>query len=103
MFKTRLRFKSFSRRAKWVIYPTAAIAWVNFVLFVAVATHTGGDALNGYTRAGHYFVCEHGTCTEVSAHFWRYSYWHATLSFIFILLVFAQTALFLNIGDIAFE
>jgi len=52
------------------------IAVVNFVSFIAVSTAHGGDALNGYKHAGHYFVCAHGGCAEVSRQFWWYSWSH---------------------------
>lgn len=101
--KTRLKFRSFSKRAKWVIYLTAALAMINFLTFVAGSLYLGGDALNGYVRAGHYFVCAHGGCAEVSSTIWHYSRWHAMASFGGILLVFAEMALFLNTGDIDWE
>ena len=67
--KTRLKFVSHSKRAKWIIYPTVAL--------VAI--------------------------TEVSGSLWRYSWWHAVTAMGGILLVMAETALFLNTGDIQFE
>lgn len=101
--KTRIKFRSYSKRAKWVIYPTAWLAAANFFAFVAGSMYLGGDALNGFIRAGHYFLCAHGSCVEVSKAVWRYSYWHAITATGGILLVVAETALFLNTGDIDFE
>jgi len=101
--KTRLKFRAYSKRAKRVIYPTAALAILNFIAFVLGSLHLGGDALNGYVRAGHYFVCAHGGCFEVSSAVWHYSYWHAWTAIGGIFLVMAETALFLNTGDIAWE
>ncbi|HEY6451515.1 MAG TPA: hypothetical protein VIX87_02830 [Steroidobacteraceae bacterium] len=98
--KTSLKFTAYSRRAKYVLYPTAAFALVTFFAFVIGSIHFGGDALNGYVRAGHYFLCAHGSCAEVSSAIWHYSYWHAWASIGGILLVLAETALFLNTGDI---
>ena len=92
--KTSLKFTAFSKRAKWVIYLVMTLAMVNFFAFVVGSAYLGGDALNGYVRAGHYFVCAHGGCAEVSSAIWRYSYWHAYACFGGILLVFAVTALF---------
>jgi hypothetical protein len=101
--KTSLKFRGCSKRAKWIIYPTVALVTINFFTFIAASVHLGGDALNGYIKAGHYFLCAHGRCTEVSSSIWRYSWWHAVSALGGILLVFAETALFLNTGDIQFE
>ena len=101
--KTSLKFRSFSKRAKWVVYPTVAVATTNFFSFIFGSLYFGGDALNGYVKTGHFFLCAHGACTEVSSTVWHYSYWHAVSAFGGILLVLAETALFLNTGDIAFE
>lgn len=96
----RHRFQSYSPRAKWVLYPTVALALINFLAFIIGLLYLGGDALNGYVRAGHYFLCAHGQCVETSRAIWRYSYWHTLAALGGILLVFAETALFLNTGDI---
>jgi hypothetical protein len=101
--KTSLQFKTFSKRAKWVIYPLAILAMANFFAFVAGSVHLGGDALNGFTRSGLYFVCAHGGCAEVSRVVWQYSYWHAYASLGGIVLLFAVIAIFLNTGDIDWE
>jgi hypothetical protein len=101
--KTRLTCRSYSRRAKWVVYPTSVLVTLNFFVFIGGSTYLGGDALNGYIQAGHHFLCAHGHCTEVSASTWHYSYWHAVTALGGILLVFAELALFLNTGDIEFE
>jgi hypothetical protein len=55
------------------------IAVVNFVAFVAIAVPLGGDALNGGTRDGHYYLMQHGIYTEVSRPVFIYSAIH-TLS-----------------------
>lgn len=101
--KTSLKFRSYSKRAKWIIYPTAVLVMINFFTFIAASAYLGGDALNGYMKAGHYFLCAHGHCTEVSSSIWHYSWWQAVSALGGILLVFAETALFLNTGDIQFE
>jgi hypothetical protein len=101
--KTRLKIVAYSKRAKWVIYPTAILAMINFIVFVVGSVYLGGDALNGYVQAGHYFVCAHGHCTEVSIATWHYSYWHAYASMGGILLIFGEVALFLNLGDIEWK
>src|SRR4051812_40933401 len=70
------------RSARWRELPAwlrilAVVAAVNFFSFVANAQQHGGDAMNGYHRDGHYFVCSHGACTEPSRRFWTYSYYHS--------------------------
>jgi len=101
--KTNLKFRSYSKRAKWVIYPTAVFALINFFAFIGGSQYLGGDALNGYMKAGHYFVCAHGSCAEVSSSIWHYSWWHAVTALGGILLAMAETAFFLNTGDIQFD
>jgi hypothetical protein len=76
---------------------------VNFSTFIVASLYLGGDALNGYTHEGHYFVCAHGSCTEVSRAIWHYSYWHALTALGGIFLVFAEAAVFVNTGDIEWE
>ena len=101
--KTKITFRGCSRRAKWVLYPTSVLAILNFFAFIGGSLRLGGDALNGYIQTGHYFLCAHGHCTEVSASAWHYSYWHALISLGGILLVFVELAIFLSKGDIEFE
>ena len=60
----------------------------------------GGDALNGYVQAGHYFVCAHGGCTEVPATVWNYSYWQAITAMGGMMLFFLEAAMFVTTGDI---
>ena len=94
-----LKFRSFSKRAKWVTYPTSVLAMLNFVAFVEGSIYLGGDALNGYVKAGHYFLCAHGNCVEVSGSIWHYSYWHAYSSFLGIVLYLLRS-LFLFTSEI---
>ncbi len=101
--KSRLIFKGYSKRAKWVFYPTFVLAWVNLFSFIVISLYIGGDAINGYVSAGKYFVCAHGGCTQVSPEIWCYSYWHATTAMLGILLVFSEAALFINTGDIIID
>jgi hypothetical protein len=101
--KAGIRFTSFTQRAKWVCNAVASAAVINFLAFVLGSLYLGGDALNGSARAGRYFVCAHGACTEVSKAIWNYSYWHALSACAGIILAFAVIAVFLNTGDIQFE
>ncbi|HEX7342107.1 MAG TPA: hypothetical protein VF269_07500 [Rhodanobacteraceae bacterium] len=101
--KMRLAYKSMSRRAKWVMYPSMILALGNFAAFVAGSVCLGGDAINGFIKAGHYFVCAHGSCHQVSAQIWHFSYWHAISALLGILLIFAEAALFTTTGDIRID
>jgi len=55
----------------------AAVMGINFVAFVIVAMWLGDDAINGHSGNGHYYVCAHGSCLEVSHAIFTYSWWHA--------------------------
>lgn len=101
--KTSVRFRSFSKRSKWIIYPTWILALLNFFAFAVGSESLGGDALNGYIQNAHYFVCAHGSCTEVTEKIWTYSYWHALSSMYGILLVFTELAVFITTGDIILD
>jgi hypothetical protein len=92
-----------SRRAKPVIIPVVILAFVNFFSFIFIDLYLGGDALNGYARDGHYFLCSHGRYTEVGRAVWTYSYWHAISVFITHGLVFISVAIFMNTGDMVLE
>ncbi len=53
-----------------------AFAAINFFAFVFVALAIGGDAVNGYSSNGHFFLKNHGRITEVSEAVFTYSKWH---------------------------
>jgi hypothetical protein len=95
--------RSQSKRSKWVMYPTLALAIVNFLAFIIGSVVLGGDAINGYAQAGHYFLCAHGGCTEVTQSIWKYSYWHTISAMGGIVLVFIEAAIFVTTGDIVLE
>ena len=58
------------------------LAIVNFVVFVAIAVPLGGDALNGTSRDGHYYLMQHGIYTEVSRPIFIYSTIHTLSLFV---------------------
>jgi hypothetical protein len=58
---------------KWAV----GIALFNFLLFWVAAVYLGGDAVNGKTDKGRFFLMSHGRYTEVSADLFTYSKWHA--------------------------
>jgi hypothetical protein len=95
--------RSQSKRSKWVMYPTVALVLPNFIAFIIGNLYLGGDALNGYQQAAHYFVCAHGSCTEVTQRVWNYSYWHALSAMGGILLVLIEAAIFITTGDIILD
>ena len=97
------QIRSQSKRSKWVMYPTTALAILNFLGFIVSSQYLGGDALNGHVQNGHYFLCAHGSCAEVSQTLWTYSYWHALSAKIGILLVIVEAAIFITIGDIVLD
>jgi hypothetical protein len=70
------------RITKPFAYAMFTVALVNFVSFVCIAQWIGGDALNGYTAGGHYFLSNHGKLTEVSGTVFEYSRWHALSMFV---------------------
>jgi len=85
------------------MYSTAALVFPNCLSFLIGSLYLGGDALNGYVNAGHYFVCAHGSCREVPASVWTYSYWHALAAMAGVLLFFAEAAIFVTTGDIVLD
>ena len=58
------------------------VAVANFVIFLALAQHFGGDAMNGQVVDGHYFLGQHGKLTEVSEGIYTYSLWHVRSLFV---------------------
>jgi len=62
------------------IYPVfVAITILNFVVFVGLTLHLGGDAVNGKTEGGRYYLFGHNVhtgkkgYTEVSSAVYRYT------------------------------
>jgi hypothetical protein len=52
-------------------------SWIaNFVLYAFIASWLGGDAFNGHSSGGHYYLAMHGHLTEVSRTAFEYSLWH---------------------------
>jgi len=54
-----------------------ALAVINFLTFMAIASYLGGDAFSGKVEDGHYYVASHGHYTEVSHVVYLYSKLHA--------------------------
>jgi hypothetical protein len=73
-----------------IIRWAGAAVVANFVVFVVVTLVIGGDAFQGYSTAGHYFLNQKGHFTEVSKAIFIYSWWHTvsvlvTMPMMFIL------------------
>ena len=87
--------------SRWADFPVwlrvlAVVAIVNFATYLIIAVKSGGDAWNGYSKAGRYFLASHGTYTEVSKAFWTYSYYHTIAVWATHGVVFIGMAVFLN-------
>jgi len=70
---------------KLVIY----LGPLNFISFLAIDFLIGGDAPNGKSENGHYYLNNHGTYTEVSHTIFTYSAVHAYSALIGLVLAFA--------------
>jgi hypothetical protein len=78
------------RNSRWTWPVIAALAFLNFMAFVAGTLVLGGDALNGKVVNGHYFLNSHGRHTEVTRATYSYSWWHgASLTASFVLFAVA--------------
>jgi hypothetical protein len=62
---------------KYFAYTLFAIGILNFTSFFIISLVIGGDAVNGKTEGGKYYVSEHGHDTEVSRSVFDYSRFHA--------------------------
>lgn len=67
---------------EWLARILVAIAVVNFLTYIIIASLIGGDALNGKAMDNHYFLSSHGHLTEVSADLYTYSLWHTRSLFV---------------------
>jgi hypothetical protein len=76
-----------AQRTKWVLI-VYVVFILNGLIFVVLATYLGGDAINGKSEGGHYYLygvrseSGHKVYTEVSESLFRYSKWHAYSIFI---------------------
>ena len=93
------RIQHMSRRSRIVLFTTVAIVLVNFAAFINCSMQLGGDALNGHVQAGHYFVCAHGSCHEVTKQIWDHSYRQALSVIGGHSLILLELAFFVISGD----
>jgi hypothetical protein len=68
------------------------IFFVNLAAYMSIAVMIGGDAINGTSGGGRYFLAMHGKLTEVSHETFLYSQWHT-----WILWANAALAMALNL------
>jgi hypothetical protein len=70
----------------------------NFLVFTALYALLEGDAWNGYLVNGRYFVCDKGTCSEVSRAFFALSLWQERVAF-FSAILWAAVLGYLILND----
>ena len=81
-----MRMPAIQRALPYLALVAIVIGFGNFFWFMFESQALGGDALNGYTTAGHYYVASHGKHTEVDAGVWEWSRFHASSIFMTHLL-----------------
>jgi hypothetical protein len=67
---------------RWLLIVIGCIGIVNFAVFFIGSIYFGGDAVNGYSCKGHYFLGSHGRYTETTKAVYTYSRWHVYSLFI---------------------
>jgi hypothetical protein len=70
------------RALPYLALAAIVIGFGNFFWFIFESQAIGGDGLNGYATAGHYFIGSHGSYTEVDAGTWEWSRFHASSIFV---------------------
>lgn len=85
--------KSMRTRSELRMAIASIAAALNFFSFMVVAVLIGGDALNGRVSAGHYYLGNHGSYTEVSRSVFIYSACHASLAILGLLALFTTQRL----------
>jgi hypothetical protein len=91
----------YSRWRDWPVWLRAIgiFTWVDFFVFIYFAQKFGGDAWNGYSRGGQYFLGNKGGYTHVSRDVWIYSYYHVLLVWLSYAATFIGAAVVLNRRD----
>jgi hypothetical protein len=64
------------KRISKVVIALSPITLLNFIAFLIVTYHLGGDAVNGKIVSGHYYVGSHGQYSEVGFGTFLYSAIH---------------------------
>jgi hypothetical protein len=65
-----------------LLWCAAALCFLNFIAFMAIAIGLGGDAVNGKAVEGHFYLGSHGHFREVSEAIFEYSKLHVSSLFI---------------------
>jgi hypothetical protein len=74
------------------------LVWLNLLTCFLGSKYFGGDALNGHTENGRYFLSDHGGLTEVSAAVFTFSWWHHASLFAMIPLAIVGWVLSTNMS-----
>jgi hypothetical protein len=88
--------QSWTKRVRTACWVVVALGMLNFVVFVAIATYLGGDAVNGKVEGGHYYLYGVRTdlgrkvYTEVDESVFNYSKRHVYSIFVTWPLVMAS-------------
>ncbi|MEQ1934867.1 MAG: hypothetical protein ABL962_13490 [Fimbriimonadaceae bacterium] len=98
-----LKLRTESKRSKWVTGLAVALVLPNFFISLIRSHQLGGDALNGYVKAGHYFLCSKWGCTEVAQSTWTYSYWHEVATIGGFAILFILHAYFATTGEVVLD
>jgi hypothetical protein len=78
------------------LHAIAIFTLVNFFVFLYFGEKYGGDAWNGYSRDGQYFLGYKGSYIEVSRDIWLYSYYHTLLVLLSVVATFIGAAIVIN-------
>lgn len=65
----------------------AGLTLANLIAFAAIAGYLGGDALNGWTEGGRYYLAIRGRPTEVTEGVYFYSKVHAISLIVMVAVV----------------
>ena len=91
-----MRYQPKTPRARLFYGASFKLAWLNFILLMIADSYLGGNAVQGYSLKGHYFLYAKVVgYHEVTRQVWNFSYWH-TYSVIATGLLFACVAIFLH-------
>lgn len=80
------------------LHPIFILAFINFAVFLVVASKIGGGADNGRVVGGRYFLGDHGRYTEVSRAVYNYSLIHGASTLITHALFFGGMFVLMSLG-----
>ena len=79
------------------------LAWCNMAAFIIGVIYLNGDAINGYIKNGHYYLCSHGACHETTKIIWQYSCCHAFSILVGLLFIAIERSILTKRGEIIRE